>query len=144
MFINQNFHWTSNATDIFFLVFSEAQKTNFRPALLMSERRRHFEVGGCGAQSAGKNYFPVCLDSNTDYNYLAPGSLAGAGADLVELAVALDPARRRVVVDVPVAAQDLDGVEGDLRSLLGVVEDDARAVLDVARVPRMARGRLPR
>ena len=37
-----------------------------------------------------------------------PPHLARPGADLVELAVAHDPARR-VVVDVPVAAQDLVG-----------------------------------
>ena len=36
-----------------------------------------------------------------------PEDLAGAGADLVELAVAHDPARR-VVVDVTVASEDLD------------------------------------
>ena len=44
MTVNQNFHWTGDTTYIFFLVFSQAEQTNFCPALLMSEWRRHFEI----------------------------------------------------------------------------------------------------
>src|SRR5688572_27399040 len=47
---------------------------------------------------------------------------AGAGADLVELGVAQQPAGR-IVVDVAVAAEQLDGVERALRRLLRGVED---------------------
>src|SRR5687767_6990877 len=54
--------------------------------------------------------------------------LAGAGADLVELGVA-QQATRRIVVDVAVAAQKLDGVERDQRRLLGGVEDGAGRIL---------------
>ena len=54
--------------------------------------------------------------------------LAGAGADLVELGVA-QQAARRVVVDVAVAAEQLDRVERHLGGLLGRVEDGAGGVL---------------
>src|SRR4051795_5011880 len=54
--------------------------------------------------------------------------LAGAGADLVELGVA-QQAAGRVVVDIAVAAQQLDRVERTLRGLLGRVEDGAGGVL---------------
>ena len=50
-----------------------------------------------------------------------PADLAGAGADLVELAVAHDPPRR-VVVDVPVAAQDLMGSSNSVGSGLKMLK----------------------
>jgi hypothetical protein len=54
--------------------------------------------------------------------------LAGPGADLVELGVA-QQAAGRVVVDVAVAAEELDRVERHLRRLLGRIEDAAGGVL---------------
>src|SRR5712692_936382 len=54
--------------------------------------------------------------------------LAGAGADLVKFGVAQEAAGR-VVVDVAVAAEDLDGVERAGGRLLGGVEDGAGGVL---------------
>src|SRR5690625_175089 len=54
--------------------------------------------------------------------------LAGTGADLVKLGVP-QQAARRIVVDVAVAAQDLDGVEGQLGRLLGCIEDGPGRVL---------------
>src|SRR3990170_4220657 len=53
---------------------------------------------------------------------------AGAGADLVELGVAQQPPGR-IVVDVAVAAEQLDGVERALRRLLRGVEDRAGGIL---------------
>src|SRR5213595_3871950 len=53
---------------------------------------------------------------------------AGAGADLVEFGVAQQPPGR-IVVDVAVAAEQLDGVERALRRLLRRVEDRAGRVL---------------
>src|SRR5712691_13149808 len=57
-----------------------------------------------------------------------PPDLAGAGADLVELGVA-QQAPGRKLVDVAVAAQELDGVERDLGGLLRREQDRARRVL---------------
>src|SRR5512139_336849 len=54
--------------------------------------------------------------------------LRGAGADLVQLSVA-PQAPERVLVDVAVAAEDLDALAGHPGRLLGAPEDDARAVL---------------
>src|SRR5580704_3085355 len=54
--------------------------------------------------------------------------LARAGADLVELGVAQE-APGRIVVDVAVAAEALDGVESDRGRALGGVEDRAGGVL---------------
>src|SRR5580765_1091720 len=54
--------------------------------------------------------------------------LAGAGADLVELGVAPQPAER-VVVDVAVAAEDLHALAGHPGRLLGAPQDHAGAVL---------------
>src|SRR5205807_8282543 len=48
--------------------------------------------------------------------------------DLVELGVAQEPAGR-IVVDIPVAAEQLDRVERDLRRLLGGIKDGAGRVL---------------
>ena len=53
---------------------------------------------------------------------------AGAGADLVELGVAQQPPGR-IVVDIAVAAEQLDGVERALRRLLGGIENGAGGVL---------------
>src|SRR4051812_42816000 len=52
----------------------------------------------------------------------------GAGADLVQLGVA-PQAAERVVVDVAVAAVDLDALAGHPGRLLGAPEDDGGAVL---------------
>src|SRR5687768_13755011 len=67
--------------------------------------------------------------------------LAGAGADFVELGVAQEPAGR-IVVDVAVAAQKLDGVERDQRRLLGGVEDGTGRILarDLAAVAGLGDG----
>src|SRR4051812_23587526 len=54
--------------------------------------------------------------------------LRGAGADLVELGVA-QQAAGRVVIDVAVAAQTLDRLEGHPGRLLGGVENAAGGVL---------------
>src|ERR1700716_3259891 len=54
--------------------------------------------------------------------------LAGAGADLVELGVAQQPAGR-IVIDIAVAAEQLDGVERALRRLLARIENGAGGVL---------------
>src|SRR6476661_2243304 len=54
--------------------------------------------------------------------------LAGAGADLVQLGVAPQPAQR-VVVDVAVAAEHLDALAGHPRRLLGAPQDHRGAVL---------------
>merc|ERR1719323_1573004 len=80
--------------------------------------------------------FVFTVERASDYK---PADLAGAGADLIELAVAHDPPRW-VIVDVTISAKDLYGVECDLGGLLGAVEDDARAVLG-AHVARVARAR---
>src|SRR5258708_30109100 len=53
---------------------------------------------------------------------------AGPRADLVELGVAQQPPGR-IVVDVAVAAEALDGVERQLGRALGGVEDRAGGVL---------------
>src|SRR5512140_1520761 len=53
---------------------------------------------------------------------------AGAGAGVVELGVA-QQAPGRIVVDVAVAAQALDGVERDRGRALRRIEDRARRVL---------------
>src|SRR6201992_1290212 len=53
---------------------------------------------------------------------------AGAGADLVELGVA-QQAAGRIVVDIAIAAEQLDRVERALRRLFGSVEDGAGGVL---------------
>src|SRR4051812_37237624 len=55
-------------------------------------------------------------------------NLAGAGADLVELGVAQQPPGR-IVVDIAVAAEQLDGVERALRRLLGGIENGACRIL---------------
>src|SRR5207302_4565170 len=60
----------------------------------------------------------------------------GAGADLVELGVAQQPAGR-VVVDVAITAEDLDRVERERRRFFGGVEDGARGVL-ARRLPAVA------
>src|SRR5262249_34045408 len=57
-----------------------------------------------------------------------PPDFAGASADLVELGVTQQPPGR-IVVDVAVAAEALDGVERDLGRLLGGVKDRAGRVL---------------
>ena len=57
-----------------------------------------------------------------------PADLGGAGTDLVELGVAQQPPGRELV-DVAVAAEELDGVEGDRGGLLGRVQNAARRVL---------------
>src|SRR5262245_62295008 len=57
-----------------------------------------------------------------------PADLAGAGADLVELGVA-QQAARRVIVDIAVAAEELDRIERDLRRLLARIQDGAGRVL---------------
>lgn len=54
-------------------------------------------------------------------------NLAGAGTDLVQLGVAENAASGEVV-DVSVAAQALDGVQGNLGGALGRVQDDTGAV----------------
>src|ERR1700758_4669535 len=54
--------------------------------------------------------------------------LAGSGADLVELCVAQEPARG-IVVDIAVAAEQLDRIERDLCRLLRGIEDRTRRVL---------------
>src|SRR5262249_11665135 len=53
---------------------------------------------------------------------------AGAGADLVELGVA-QQAAGRVIVDIAVAAEELDRIERDLRRLLARIQDGAGRVL---------------
>lgn len=55
---------------------------------------------------------------------------AGSSTNLVELRIAHDSASR-VIIDVPVAAEDLDRIEADLSCLLGAVEDDTSAVLGI-------------
>src|SRR5436305_11704940 len=54
--------------------------------------------------------------------------LAGAGADLVELGVS-QQAAGRIVVDVTVAAQQLDRVERHHGRLLGGIEDGPGGIL---------------
>src|SRR3954452_11057975 len=63
--------------------------------------------------------------------------LAGAGADLIELGVA-QQASGRIIVDIAVAAQALDGVERERGRALRRVEDRARRVL--ARGPARVAG----
>src|SRR4029077_16648889 len=63
--------------------------------------------------------------------------LRGAGADLVELGVAQQPPGREIV-DVAVAAEDLDRVERQRRRLFGRVEDGTRSIL-ARRLPAVAR-----
>src|SRR5437867_7350684 len=57
-----------------------------------------------------------------------PPYLRSSGPDLVELRVA-PQAPERIVVDVAIAAEDLDAFAGHPRCLLGAVQDHARAVL---------------
>src|SRR5204863_5942075 len=57
-----------------------------------------------------------------------PADLAGPRPDLVQLGVAQQPAGWKVV-DVAVAAQALDGLEGDLGGPLGGEQDGASGVL---------------
>src|ERR1700694_4690964 len=53
---------------------------------------------------------------------------AGAGADLVKLGIAQQPPRG-IVVDIAVAAEQLDGVKRTLRRLLGGIENGAGRIL---------------
>src|SRR3981081_4563127 len=53
---------------------------------------------------------------------------AGAGDELVKLGVAQQPGGR-IVVDVTVAAEQLDRVERALRRLLGCIENGAGCIL---------------
>jgi len=55
-------------------------------------------------------------------------NLTGAGADFVQLGVTQETARREFV-DVAVAAENLDRVEGHLCGALGAVEDHPRRIL---------------
>src|SRR3546814_15101067 len=64
--------------------------------------------------------------------------LAGAGADLVELGIA-QQAARRIVVDIAVAAQRLDGLQRHPGRLLGGEENRPGGVL--ARGPAAVAGR---
>src|SRR6185437_14468400 len=54
--------------------------------------------------------------------------LAGAGADLVELRVAEQPSRR-IVVDIAIAAEELDRIERALGGLFRRIENGASGIL---------------
>src|SRR5712664_4059977 len=86
-------------------------------------------MGPC-VRSQGRNITPVISSRFLEQlpaDQHAP-DFAGAGADLVQLGVAQQPAGR-IVVDIAVAAEQLDGVERALRRLLGGVENGAGRVL---------------
>src|SRR5262245_39140726 len=70
-------------------------------------------------------WLPLRYDLPSDQPAPDPRS---AGADLVELGVAQEPAGREVV-DVAVAAEQLDRVERHLCGALGGVEDAAGGIL---------------
>src|SRR5690606_9937726 len=91
-------------------------------------------VAAKGGKGKGSNRFRHDLPSDQP----AP-DLARAGADLVEFGVA-QQAAGRILVDVAVAAQELDRVERDLRRLLGSIEDAAGGIL-ARRLPAVAGGR---
>ena len=57
-----------------------------------------------------------------------PAYFAGTGADLVEFGVT-QVAAGRVVVDVAIAAENLDGIQRHLSSFLGRIQDDSGAIL---------------
>ena len=68
-----------------------------------------------------------------------PAYLRGAGADLVQFGVAQQPPGR-IVVDVAVAAEQLNGIERRARGRLGAEQDARGGVL----ARRVARDRRPR
>eukprot|EP00123_Amoebidium_parasiticum_P000743 comp11632_c0_seq1/m.6138 comp11632_c0_seq1/g.6138 ORF comp11632_c0_seq1/g.6138 comp11632_c0_seq1/m.6138 type:complete len:307 (+) comp11632_c0_seq1:463-1383(+) len=88
-------------------------------------------------------YWPTVTINNSQLLKLAvdgaanqqPSDLAGAGTNLIQFGIAQNAASR-VVVDVTVAAKDLDGLQSHLCCRLGRVENHTGTVLaaDVARI----------